>query len=808
MCGLKRRLNYPEFINYIEKHDFVCVTETNTDSSDIVDLNGFTYFSKHRTQHYLRKSGGIGVYVRTSIAKHVEVISNDSEYALWLTIHKTLTEFPENMILGAIYLPPENSRFLNDDDLNSLENEISEMANNHKYIMLAGDFNARTSSLSDFIPADNFINEMYGIDEEEQAHLNKYTILEKFSSKLERNSKDKKTKSHGMFLIDLCRNNNLFILNGRMDNDSGNLTFRDKSVLDYVIATADCFEFIHSFTIVETDPLFSDEHNALHWVLRTCDHDLENNETLSTEARTCWKHSLSDRFCSNLDRSKLHDIESNISMNNQTQENIDQITQKLQDIFQEAENLNFEKRSSKQFATYPQNKPWFGPKCHQARRNYHDAKQSYEKEKNDTNKLKLKHASTQYKRTMNYFINEYKHKQADKLRNINTNNPKQYWKYINSLKHKPKINATPTLNNFYGHFKQINSDENHVTHELNEPIKLSNNETLDQEISVEEISKCINNLKNDKTPSPSDKIRNEHIKSSKHLFINVYYKLFNAVLNTGTIPQKWLEGYIVPIFKNKGESVEACNYRPITILSCLGKLFTSILNHRLTQFLETNDILNENQAGFRKHYSCSDHIFTLYALINILKKEKHTLYCAFIDFSQAFDKVWRFGLWQKVLKVTDGKLFRVIFNMYQNIKSCVKHQGQLSDFFRSENGVRQGENLSPILFSLFLNDLQQHLGSDGVRGIELNDQIDETLWLKLLVMLYADDTIIVSDDERDFQICLNSFQNYCNNWNLSVNVKKTKVIVFGSRNNANFNFTLGANKLEIVDTYHYLGVTF
>ena len=105
--------------------------------------------------------------------------------------------------------------------------------------------------------------------------------------------------------------------------------------------------------------------------------------------------------------------------------------------------------------------------------------------------------------------------------------------------------------------------------------------------------------------------------------------------------------------------------------------------------------------------------------------------------------------------------------MYQNIKSCVKHDGALSDFFRSEIGVRQGENLSPILFSIYLNDLQNHLLNDSAIVVELYDTIDETHWLKLLILLYADDTIIISDNAIDFQNCLNSFEQYCVNWELN-----------------------------------------
>ena len=89
--------------------------------------------------------------------------------------------------------------------------------------------------------------------------------------------------------------------------------------------------------------------------------------------------------------------------------------------------------------------------------------------------------------------------------------------------------------------------------------------------------------------------------------------------------------------------------------------------------------------------------------------------------------------------------------MYQNIKSCVLFSGQSSNFFNSDIGVRQGDNLSPLLFSIFLNDLQEHLAADNVKGVELKDTFDETVWLKLFLLLYADDTIILSDNEEDFQ---------------------------------------------------------
>ena len=115
---------------------------------------------------------------------------------------------------------------------------------------------------------------------------------------------------------------------------------------------------------------------------------------------------------------------------------------------------------------------------------------------------------------------------------------------------------------------------------------------------------------------------NEYIKSTEGIFLPTYEKLFNSdsVFDSGNIPNAWLEGVIIPIYKHKGDSNVAANYRPITILSCLGKLFTAVLNQRLTKYLDENETVNENQAGFRKGYSVTDHIFILYSLIERMKK--------------------------------------------------------------------------------------------------------------------------------------------------------------------------------------------
>ena len=150
--------------------------------------------------------------------------------------------------------------------------------------------------------------------------------------------------------------------------------------------------------------------------------------------------------------------------------------------------------------------------------------------------------------------------------------------------------------------------------------------------------------------------------------------------------------------------------------------------------------------------------------------------------------------------------------MYDSIKSCVKVRNDTSGFFACETGVRQGENLSPFLFSIFLSDLEDYLRDNNVIGLETvslqcQEQIEK--FISLFVLLYADDTIILAESDVELQNALFVFENYCTNWKLSVNVDKTKVIVFSKRKiRRNAKFLLYGSELEIVDSYPYLGLLF
>ena len=303
------------------------------------------------------------------------------------------------------------------------------------------------------------------------------------------------------------------------------------------------------------------------------------------------------------------------------------------------------------------------------------------------------------------------------LKTLRSKNPKEYWKILN--KGQKKKQPDISIDVLYEFFKNLNGAPDHddvelsvLSESLQENLDFDNlNIHLSDSITRDEILTCIKKLKNDKA-SGDDMIRNEFITSTPDMFLALYVDLFNLIFNSGKIPNTWLAGNIVPFYKNKGAKTDPKNFRPITILSCFGKLFTSVLNNRLNTFSDEFLLLNENQTGFRKKYSTLDNTFVIYGLFELLKLKKKKLFCAFIDFEKAFDTVWRDGLWYKLLMCNiKDKLYNVILNLYNIIKSRIVYNDSVSNVFPCLNGVRQGENLHPFLFALYLNDLDTFLTS-------------------------------------------------------------------------------------------------
>ena len=257
-----------------------------------------------------------------------------------------------------------------------------------------------------------------------------------------------------------------------------------------------------------------------------------------------------------------------------------------------------------------------------SRKEYHRAKKRHANYPSTASKAYLVTTSKKYKKKLIFFIRKHNKDTQNKLRKLKSKSPKQFWKILNSLENN-KENKDISINDLYTLFQDIKShNDSPDPDDKNINLLIDNdNDISNSHITEIEILKCIKNLKNNEACS-NDGIINEYIKATAHEMMRLYVAFFNLIFDTGVLPDSWLEGVIRPIYKNKGDSNSPENYRPITILSCIGKLFTSIVNPRSNDFIDAHNVLEENQAGFRAGYSTMDHIFVLYALTEIAKTQK------------------------------------------------------------------------------------------------------------------------------------------------------------------------------------------
>ena len=134
-----------------------------------------------------------------------------------------------------------------------------------------------------------------------------------------------------------------------------------------------------------------------------------------------------------------------------------------------------------------------------------------------------------------------------------------------------------------------------------------------------------------------------------------------------------------------------------------------------------------------------------------------------------------------------------------------------SNAFGIYQGVRQGDNLSPLLFALYVNDLEEYLKNNDCNSVDLELSFDDRIsnYIKILLILYADDTVIFANNEINLQKALDSLNDYCKKWKLSVNCSKTKILCFsGKKTTYEYPFKMDNNLLEHVSCYKYLGIMF
>ena len=239
--------------------------------------------------------------------------------------------------------------------------------------------------------------------------------------------------------------------------------------------------------------------------------------------------------------------------------------------------------------------------------------------------------------------------------------------------------------------------------------------------------------------------------------------LFNVIFHSFSYPICWAQSKLITLFKS-GDRLMCGNYRGISIMDTLAKVFDKLLLNRLVSWSS----IDKCQAGAQRGRGCIEQIMTLRLLIDLAKSKKKKLYVLFIDFSKAYDKVPRNKMIEYMKSIGCGRIMLLTLkNMYKNTVNILN-----SIKIDTSSGVRQGSPTSCLLFIIYVDKM--------VRMIKDAVPVDGFL-RNLHVLMLMDDTVILATSREACLRKLDAVLSYCREYGMELNIKKTKFFVVNAQ---------------------------
>ena len=291
-----------------------------------------------------------------------------------------------------------------------------------------------------------------------------------------------------------------------------------------------------------------------------------------------------------------------------------------------------------------------------------------------------------------------------------------------------------------------------------------NNEKYNLPFKLSELKNSLDKS-NDTTAGPDD----IHYQILKHLpsdALETLLNFMNEIWRTGKFPEDWHKAVIIPIPKPGKDKTEATNYRPIALTSCICKTMERMINDRLVWFLESNNLISGNQAGFRKNYSTNDHLVRLKSFIRDAFIEKEHCVAIFFDLEKAYDTTWKHGIMKDLHDIgLRGRLPSFISNFLSDRSFNVRIGSTLSDTFEQEQGVPQGSILSPTLFNIKINNI-----------VKCVNDTDSSLYVDDFGIFYKSKNM--ENIEFRLQRCLNKVETWATENGFKFSKTKTQCVHF------------------------------
>jgi hypothetical protein len=310
--------------------------------------------------------------------------------------------------------------------------------------------------------------------------------------------------------------------------------------------------------------------------------------------------------------------------------------------------------------------------------------------------------------------------------------------------------------------------------------------------TMEELEEAIFTLKNERTTG-IDNIKAETLKYGGYKLRKNILAICNTALNEEKVPNEWKKNIIIPIPK-KGDQTDINNYRGITLMSTVAKTYNKMILNRI--YHKLNSLLRINQAGFRKNMSTTEQIHIIRRIIEGAKLKQLPLVITFIDFTKAFDSINRHIMF-KILRYygIPIRIVNAIKVLYDDSENVVKINGQLTEYFKVNTGVLQGDVLAPFLFIIVLNFILEKSYDQNFGFNTAEDQ-------KLTDLDFADDIVLFDNNGINAALHFNKLQLEANKIGLQINKKKTKYITYNIQEEIE---EFKISKIEKVNDFCYLG---
>ena len=321
--------------------------------------------------------------------------------------------------------------------------------------------------------------------------------------------------------------------------------------------------------------------------------------------------------------------------------------------------------------------------------------------------------------------------------------------------------------------------------------------TLDHELSylfftANDVRSVILKLDRNKASGP-DLIRNILLKVAVDSICEPLSTFFNSCITSGIFPNCWKVAHVTPILK-KSPAEKCTNYRPISLLSCVGKIFERCVHTKVFDYLTTHKIITESQSGFTPNDSTINQLIVIYDNLCKSYDNKITIESVFFDISKAFDKVWHRGLLHKLNAIgIRGPLLNWFTSYLTDRKQCVVVKGKQSDLKSVTAGVPQGSVLGPLLFLIYINGITHNITST--------------------IKLFADDTsmsLALNNPVTRAQILntdLKTIEDWAKKWKVTFNADKTELLTIKRDQQPTHTLTFENSDLVGLGSHKHLGLT-